>query len=224
MKIHYLKYLILLAPICIAGYTASAETVTSTESVTSTQTVTGAGSVTSTQTVTSTQPVKGEEITITLEELDAIKSQEKRGDELYFSITEYPSTSPAKHYQVPSFPSHWVSAYFKSLKNIVLWQKDMSTCEPMEVIFSLVEEDLPPWIPDDLLGSAKLKIHCENGKAIKEWVVPNKEITNEDTVNDKKTVFNFTGKGADYRAVLYFDEKPIENGKNVDNKKEEVKK
>lgn len=164
-----------------------------------------------------------ESISIKLEELEKVTSQEKGGDELYFSITEYPATSPARHYQVPSFPSHWVSDYFKSLKNIVLWQKDMTTCEPTEIIFSLVEEDLPPWDPDDLLGSAKLKISCEAGKVVKEWTVPNKEITTEENMNDK-TVFEFKGEGADYRATFKVEENATSNINKENKSVEKVKK
>jgi hypothetical protein len=163
-----------------------------------------------------------EQLTIKLEELEKIKSQEKGGDELYFSITEYPARSPARHYQVPSFPSHWVSDYFKSLKNIVLWQKDMTTCEPTEIIFSLVEEDLPPWDPDDLLGSAKLKISCDAGKVVKEWIVPNKVNTNEEELKDK-TVFEFKGEGADYRATFKVEENAVANVNKENKSVEKVK-
>ena len=149
-----------------------------------------------------------EEISITLEKLDVVHQQEKCCDELYFSVTEVPRDAKCekckfrlpKHYQVPNYPSHWLSKYSNKINNITLWKKTVNGCESTDVVFSLVEEDLPPWNLDDLLGSIELKIRCENGKLATHWEIPNGKITAQ--IADNPNGFSFTGKKAEYHGLF----------------------
>src|SRR5579872_6885041 len=78
-----------------------------------------------------------EEITVQLQKLDVVHQQEKHGDELYFSVTEVPRDAKwekgkfrlPKHYQVPTYPSHWLSKYSDKIHDVVLWKKTVAGCE-----------------------------------------------------------------------------------------------
>lgn len=148
-----------------------------------------------------------EEFSVKLTEIQKIKSQEKSGDELYISVTEFPKTGSPRHYQVPSFPTHWLSSYLTSVKDVTLWQKNGQSCEEVKVIFSLVEEDMPPWNLDDLLGSVELNVTCEQGKPVSHWVIPNK--ANTEQLGTEKSDFSFTGDNSEYRAKFKFEQKVV---------------
>lgn len=135
-----------------------------------------------------------------LDTIEKIKSQEKRGDELYFSITEYSSLEKARHYQVPDFPTHWLSDHLDKVKDVTLWKKTLKNDEAVELIISLVERDFPPWNVDDLLGSIKLKLRWNNGELKKEWSIPNQAITH--TVEEMSNSYRLNGDGAEYLLKL----------------------
>lgn len=137
---------------------------------------------------------------VKLDDIVKVKSQEESGDELYFNITEYSSIDAARHYQVPPFPTHWLSAYLDKVKDVTLWERQLRAGEGIELIISLVERDVPPWNVDDLLGSVKLKLKWENNQLQKEWSIPNQANTQklEGNVNQ----FLLTGDGGEYRIQL----------------------
>jgi hypothetical protein len=157
-----------------------------------------------------------EEVSVELRGLEVIRQQEKTGDELYFSVTEIPYDTKSekgkfrlpKYYQVPNFPSHWLSKYANKIHDVTLWKKVANTCESTDVIFSLVEQDVPPWNLDDLLGSVKLEMRCENGKMTAYWEIPNSKITAR--VPHSPNAFFFTGDGAEYHGTF-----KIEHNKNA---------
>lgn len=139
-------------------------------------------------------------IELKLEGIEKIHAQESHGDELYFSITEYSSSEAARHYQVPDFPTHWLSDYLGSVKNIVLWKRDLNEGESVSLIISLVERDVPPWNVDDLLGSVKLKVKREKNRLLKEWSIPNQSNTKK--LMDHMNAFVLTGDEGEYHLLL----------------------
>ncbi|HRE30774.1 MAG TPA: hypothetical protein PLD88_02260, partial [Candidatus Berkiella sp.] len=151
--------------------------------------------------------VFAKDLTIKLDVLEKIHAQEASGDELYFSITEFPEKKPPRHYRIPSYPTHWMSDYLKNVKNIALWQKSYSECEKTDVLISLVEADLPPWNIDDLLGAVEFKVTCEDGKMHTQWSIPNKDNTAKIMNGDSS--FSFTGDRSEYHAIFKLDESKI---------------
>jgi hypothetical protein len=151
------------------------------------------------------EKVPTEDFQVKLQSIQKIHTQEANGDELYFSVTEFPAKERGTHYQVPTYPTHWLSQYVDKIKNVVLWQKTITGCQDVTVLISLVEEDIPPWNVDDLLGSVELKIKCKEGKFTTQWVIPNTGITSK----IRNDAFSFTGSNAEYHAVFR-----LENGKS----------
>lgn len=151
--------------------------------------------------------VFAKDLSIKLDILERIHAQEKSGDELYFTITEFPEKKPPRNYRIPSYPTHWMSEYLKNVKNITLWHQSFETCEKTDVLISLVEADLPPWDVDDLLGSVELKITCDQGKMKTEWFIPNK--ANTAAILNHEGAFSFTGEHSEYHTILKLDESKI---------------
>lgn len=164
---------------------------------------------------------QSESVSVKLEHLEAIHTQEKNGDELYFSITEYPQGEMPSHYQVPRYPTHWLSKYLNNVQNVMLWNKGMESCKNVDVVISLVEEDFFPWNLDDRLGSVKFTVTCEQGKVKTGWVIAPDEKTTEKILNEKDA-FSFKGKDADYRAVFKVEEAPLTQIQKEQLKKEEL--
>ena len=153
------------------------------------------------------------DLSIKLDVLEKIHAQEKSGDELYFTVTEFPEHKAPRHYRIPSYPTHWMSDYLKNVKNIILWQRSLATCEKTNVLISLVEADLPPWNVDDLLGSVEFKVTCDQGKMKTEWAIPNKENTAQ--IMNKEGAFAFTGDHSEYHTIFTLDESKITIKQNV---------
>ncbi|MBS0288107.1 MAG: hypothetical protein JSR17_12480 [Proteobacteria bacterium] len=146
---------------------------------------------------------QNEELSIKLKALDVVKTQEKGGDELFISVSEFPAQGKPLHYQIPSYPTHWLSKYLVNVKDVVLWKKQSSTCMPAELLITLVEEDFEPWNMDDAIGSLELKIDCVNGKAVEKWTIPTQK--SGANVTQQGNTFTFEGDGAKYKATFSID-------------------
>lgn len=155
--------------------------------------------------LSSTSLFAEEDFSVKLKSIEKIKAQEKGGDELHVSVTEFPKEGKPSHYQIPNFPSHWLSPYLYNVKNLTLWQKNMKSCTDVKVVFSLVEEDLAPWNTDDLLGAVTLDLKCEQGKMVSSWSIPNNNITEK--VEKKPGEFVFKGEKAEYNLNFQVEKK-----------------
>lgn len=158
---------------------------------------------------------EADNLTVKLEAIEKIQSQELGGDELYFTITEFPLGKSPSYYQIPGYPTHWLSDHLEKIKDIVLWKKSVRACENIDVVFSLVEKDLPPWNLDDDLGTVELKVRCENGQVKANWSIPNPKTAA--TILEGGSAFSFTGKNAEYHAVFKFEDKPSSLQNNQSN-------
>ncbi len=150
------------------------------------------------------QAAENKKLIVKLEAIERIQAQEQQGDELYFSITEYSTTGKASHYQVPDFPTHWLSDYLTKVHDVVLWQRPLEKDEAVELIISLVERDVPPWNIDDLFGSVKLKLKWEGAQLKKEWSIPNQ--SNTSRIDDHVNAFSMTGDEGEYHLILKVEE------------------
>ena len=136
--------------------------------------------------------------------IKAVATAEKYGDELYMTVTSYPSKGKASHYQVPKFPLHWPSEHLGKIRNITLWNGNIDKGQAVELVMSLVEQDTPPWNTNDLIGTIKVKLHNKNGKLESSFSIPNMKQagTVVKTKYGKATKFEFVG--ADYKYELVF--------------------
>ena len=141
-----------------------------------------------------------DQLTLKLTHIERIKSTEERGDELYFSITEYSTKVHPRHYVVPAFPSHWLSDQLEKVNNIELWTRKLQEDEAVTVLVSLIESDAPPWNVDDLIGTVKLKAINHNEQIKTQWQIPNDKYAKKLGGSDNS--FSLTGDGGQYHISL----------------------
>lgn len=109
------------------------------------------------------------EFSIVLHSIEAIKVQEQKGDELYLHLTEYPQDAKPTLARFPDFPGYWLSKNLANVKDVVIYTSSINKDKITEIIVSLIEQDLPPWAPDDHLGSIKLKLKNNNDLLEVNW-------------------------------------------------------
>lgn len=143
-------------------------------------------------------------ISVMLSKLEAVRTAEKRGDELYISVTEYGSSTAPINYLVPEFPMHWLSRRLEEVKNVTLWANSFKEGEGAAVIFSLIERNMPPWDLDDLIGTIKLKVRNTNGKLKKQWVLPHQK--GFQVIQADKNEFILKSDAAEYHIFLELKE------------------
>lgn len=112
---------------------------------------------------------------VILESIKAEKTLEKRGDELYLAVTEYPSTGMPSHYQIPKFPLYWPSEHLSKVKSLKVWSRELKEGEAATLLLSLIDKDAPPWNTDDLVGEVELHIKNDKGRLITNWGLPNRD-------------------------------------------------
>jgi hypothetical protein len=139
------------------------------------------------------------QVALFLDKLTMIKTTETHGDELYIDVTAFSSVDKPSIKRVPEYPMHWLSKYSANLKNIKLWEKAIQDGETVALVISLVEEELPPWEVDELVGSIKLKLTNHKGHIQKTWSIPNTKITHKEK---EANTFELTGENADYKIHL----------------------
>lgn len=95
---------------------------------------------------------------VSIKTIRKIKSSEHNKDELFFSISNYPSDGEPNISRVPMFPLHWSDNKLDEVTGVKLWQGQIADKQSVLLILSLIEQDLPPWNTNEHVGSAKLKI------------------------------------------------------------------
>lgn len=136
--------------------------------------------------------------------INPIKTLESSGDELYFDITEYPSSGKASHMRIPEYPLHWPSRHVKKLKEVSLWHKTLAPEQAVTLIVSLVEQDTPPWNTDDLIGTVRLHVKNVEGRLEYSWSTPNRADAPVSVQSRYGTAqkFQLLGEGGNYELFL----------------------
>lgn len=157
-------------------------------------------------------PAKDFDVVVKLTSIKAEKTTEQGGDELYFNVTRYSSLGSFKNDRIPAEPACWSSKALDKLKDIVLWEGVVHDKEEIKLILSVVEQEFPPWDPDELIGGAQLILRNKKDKLEHEWVVPVFEDRSEIEMKavdpmQNAQVFLFKGAGAVYEVAFSIQEK-----------------
>lgn len=133
----------------------------------------------------------------------------KHKDRLYIQVTEYSDITPSKEYRIPMYPKHWLANDLAKLKNILLWQNTIESCENKKLIISLIDQEFPPLENDQSLGSVKLVLCNKNSKKLQvNWDAAGfKENVQIKKIFNKKSpntiIFSMQGKNGDYLVKFY---------------------
>lgn len=171
---------------------------------------------------------KSLDVSLYLNKIQARIQNEKKNDEIYFSIIEYTSAHNASKYYTMPYSSHkhrhfssphtsntghpifhWNSSDFHKLNNIRIWSQKLAPGQGVELYLSVVEHDTPPWDLDDSIGAIKIKLLNRQGKLLSRWSylggaqAGNQHVTSNDAI--KMHHYVFSGSGAKYHISFYLN-------------------
>lgn len=150
-------------------------------------------------------------IRLFVDALKVEKTSEDKTDELYFSVTVYPSGSHPYHFRLPTFPNYWLSNHVDQIKSLKMWEANLEENQSVMVIISLIEHDAPPWDNDDLIGTMKLNIKNDKGSLVHEWVKPNQDddqaVSQTQDAKSLKHEFKLSGDQSLYSIVIRLEPK-----------------
>jgi len=148
------------------------------------------------------------QLSLHLATLQAEAITEERGDEVYLSISKYSNKNPPEEFRVPSKPLNWFFKKMDSIKNINLWEGKISEDETLKLVISVVEQDIPPWDVDDLIGTVQVNIqYAKSDRPQVTWMIPKMdgqpEIDDLGPVQDHGRHYVLRGENSKYDLVLH---------------------
>ncbi len=138
------------------------------------------------------------------------KTADKGVDDLFFNIRQHSNLKGDSENRIPEYPKHWLSKQLSSLKNVVLWDGKIEQGESLKLVLSLMEQDFPPWDPDDAIGAAEVSLLNQNGRLKIQWGVPKFEKNNQEVEMLKRAVpqrYIFKGAGSRYDVAFSVEQK-----------------
>ncbi len=111
-------------------------------------------------------------VVVKLHTIKAERTLNAKGDDLYFEVTQFPTEGEPGDSRIPLYPLHWLSNQLDEVKDLVLWTGVIKEGESTKLTLSLVDQEIPPWEPDDLIGGAQLILKNAKGELNKAWSVP----------------------------------------------------
>ncbi|MBB70799.1 MAG: hypothetical protein CMF50_00170 [Legionellales bacterium] len=148
---------------------------------------------------------------IALLKISAQKRAES-SDEVYLAIAEFHSGSKGKYYTVPPYPIHWSSKMLSKIQDLKVWDGIISDGEGVELLISLMEHDAPPYNPDDLIGTVKVRLQYRDGQLHQEWSSPSKESEQKSIRQGKAEMAQFSLMSDNANYQLTFELKDPTNG------------
>ena len=141
--------------------------------------------------------------------IKAVNTGERGGDELYLDVTKFSVDGDHKHIRIPEHPMYWPSEHLEKVNNLSVWKGELVNGQSIELVFSLVEHDIPPWNVDDLIGTVRLKLMNDNGDLVSNWSMPNRA-TSSVSINTKHgKAERFTLTEDDHVYDIYFQLKEM---------------
>lgn len=146
-----------------------------------------------------TVSAKNKLVELRLVRIEAQQTAERGGDELYFTVTEYPHKGVPQLVRIPMHPLHWLSKELPAIKDVRLWQGEVADDSSTLLIISLIEHDLPMLFTDDHLGSAQVKLVNQDNKIKTVWGQPHFEDQPKvEQISSKPPEFLLFGHGGKY--------------------------
>ncbi len=149
----------------------------------------------------SAKPITAE---VKIAELQNIKLASYFWDQIYFTVLETDNKGKSKLRRIPEYPLETPIKKNRKLKDISLWKKDLNEGESVQVIISVVEQDLSKFGSDDLIGQAAVTLSNTNNKLVSTWSVPESDRKHTTKFIHKNDVimFDMTGDKGDYHITF----------------------
>jgi len=111
---------------------------------------------------------------VMLNHIKTVEAAERTGDELYFDISVLRADMPREFYRIPDHPVHWPSSLSHKIKDVSLWSEEIKPGHTVILLLSLMDQNLNPLNPDDLIGVIRLELKNKDGELNAEWSLPNR--------------------------------------------------
>jgi hypothetical protein len=144
--------------------------------------------------------------TLILNHIQAVKSSEGSGDELYLSLSVNHGNKSTSYLRIPEKPIHWTASYLDKIKQLTIWSDSLQDGESVSIMVSLVESDDSVLNPDDVIGNIQVKFKNQNGVLETKWSMPNR-MEGPTAVSGKKgEIQKFLFMGEDGAYELFFSQ------------------
>ncbi|WP_133126722.1 hypothetical protein [Legionella nagasakiensis] len=125
------------------------------------------------------------------------------GDELYFDITAFWADKPRKYYQVPKPPKYWASIESDKINSVSLWSEPVKPGQVVILLISLMDIDVLPMNPDDMLGIIRVRLKNVDGVLHATWSIPNRSVGPETIMGQTGDIQKFELSGASGKYEVY---------------------
>lgn len=115
---------------------------------------------------------KTEGVTIYAAKISPITLINESGDHIYFSINEFPSVGTAKLLRVPDYPDNWESRILPCMKDIKIWEGEITDENGVVVVLSMLDQAFPLFEDERLIGNIMIEINNNGQEIIANWAAP----------------------------------------------------
>jgi hypothetical protein len=139
---------------------------------------------------------------LTMRSIEETFRAKRHGSKFYMTVTAYPSNQKATYQRIPVEPLEWPRKSLDQIRDVSMWRAKLADGEAVTLMISLVEEDVPPWFTDDLVGTISIHMKNEHGKLVEKWSVAGQR-DNRQKIENNKHIFELTSdEGCKYQLVF----------------------
>lgn len=138
------------------------------------------------------------EVSLWIDKIDIYKQTDTFGDQVYCFILEKDPHGDFAQFSHPSFPFSFTKEGLKGLKPFSVWHEVFVDKDHYEVIFSLFDREVMPWLPDELLGHLKIAMTWHDKNLDVEWKELSPQTTLEESSEPLKRRVVMKENGAHY--------------------------
>jgi hypothetical protein len=142
------------------------------------------------------------EVSLWIDKIEVFKETDLYGDQIYCFILEKDPHGDFAQFTVPSFPFSFTKEGVKAMKPFVVWHEVFVEDDVFDIIFSLFDREVMPWLPDELLGHLRLSMLLKNGHLETQWQPLSAHTSIETLSSDMERRILMRENGGDYAISL----------------------
>lgn len=123
------------------------------------------------------------EVSLWVDHIEIYEETDTFGDQIYAFILEKDPNGDFSQFTHPTFPFSFTKDGLSTMKPFSLWQSVFVDGDHYEIIFSLFDREVMPWLPDELLGHLKIGMSWEDKKLDVAWKGLSPDTTVEENDN-----------------------------------------
>lgn len=135
------------------------------------------------------------EFSLWVDRIEVVQETDTFGDQVYVFILEKSPEGDFLQYNHPSFPFSYTKESLEQMKPFSVWTSSFVEGDRYELIFSLFDREVMPWLPDELLGHIKLSMLFKNGQLEAQWkgLSSDTEVLESDSMMTRRVIMQENG-------------------------------